>query len=225
MLLRKVRKLQPSDRASHLRRPKSTLFTARRSIANQLSPRKVSDKLTSPVWVRWKQMSRTAESAKLLVLVWKAGVLCPVGRTVMFPNCRTVSETSAKVSFTETWSIIHLSRSKKCGALCAHPCASLWCAAGHRTNFFAHPLIASCSHLAVRSSAERSGAAGLCSRPSSLRRRPDRLCRPVRRRKFTAGLMVTVLIALTASWFGSGNLHQKGAARLVREKEALLCSG
>jgi hypothetical protein len=160
-------------------------------------------------------MSRTAELAKRLVMVWKAGVLCPVGKTVIFPNCRTVSE---------TWSIIHLSGSKKCGALCAHPRASLWCAAGHRTNFFARPLIASCFHLAVRSSAERSGAAGLCSRPSSLRRRPDRLCLPERRRKFTAGLMVTVLIALTASWFGSGNLHQKRATGLMREKEAMLCS-
>ena len=158
-------------------------------------------------------------------MVWKAEVLCPVGRTVIFRNCRIVSETSAKGPFTETWFIIHLSGSKKWGALCAHPRPSLWCSAGHRTNFFARPLIASCSHLAVRSSAERSGAAGLCSRPGSLRRRPDRLCRPVRRRKFTAGLMVTVLIALTASWFGSGNLHQKRASRLMREKEAMLCSG
>ena len=67
-------------------------------------------------------MSRTAQSAKRRVMVWKAGVLRPVGRTVVFSNnCRAVYETSAKGSFTEIWSFINLSGSKRCGALCARP--------------------------------------------------------------------------------------------------------
>ena len=119
-------------------------------------------------------MSRTTQSAKRRVMVREAGILCPVGRIVIFSsNSRTVSEPSQSPiqqvhkALSQKLDPLFMSGSKKCKAP-VHLCGAVLVTGPISLHVHWSPRVptspSGCWRKAVKPQ-------GCCSRPGSLRRR------------------------------------------------------
>jgi hypothetical protein len=149
----------------------------------------------------------------------EAGVLCPVARIVILSSTsRTVSETSQS-PIQQVQGVLSLkldplfiSRSKPQGFVRSPPSFVVRCWSQDQFLYMSSDRLVLPSCRQVVGATQWSRRAVLKARQSAMKYLTEWVC-PIHSTKFTVGLMVTVLIILTASWFDSGNLHHKQATR------------